>query len=242
MNRSTLLTLRGTGAALLTGGLVALGSLPAAAHVTVHADSTESGGWAALTFRVPNESDSASTDKLVVTLPQDTPLASVSVRPVPGWSAEVTTKTLPKPVESNNTTIKEAPRTITWTADSREAAIAPGQYQEFSISGGPLPAPGTLVLPAEQTYTDGEVVSWSEPPSEGEEPEHPAPTIEVTAAGEGGHGTDEGGEPAAAATQPEPSDASGSSDTTARVLGGLALVVALAGAGIAIVTGRKRSA
>lgn len=241
MNRTTLRS----GAALMTAtAALAASALPASAHVRVKPDATASGGYAALTFRVPNESDTAATTKLVVTLPQDRPLASVSVRPVQGWSAKVTTAKLPKPVTSNDLTLKEAPRTVTWTADSKAAGIAPGEYQEFSISGGPLPEPGTLVLPTKQTYSDGEVSDWSEVPKEGgEEPESPAPSFEVTAAEEDGHGgtadkaEDEGGETATAAAEPASAD---SSDTLARVLGGLALVIALAGAGIAVI-GRRVS-
>src|SRR5699024_10446028 len=144
MNRTFLRS--GAALTIATAAFVAT-TLPASAHVHVHPDSTASGSYAALTFRVPNESDDASTTKLVVTLPQDRPLASVSVRPIPGWSAEVTTKDLPEPVTANNLKLTEAPRTVTWTADSTEAGIAPGEYQEFAISAGPLPEPGTLVLP-----------------------------------------------------------------------------------------------
>ena len=234
MHRSTLLTLRGAAAATATGALLALGAVPASAHVTVRADTTTTGEWSALTFRVPNESDETATKKLVVTLPQDTPLASVSVRPVPGWTAKVSTKELPKPYEENGLKLTEAPRTITWTADSKEAAIQPGQYQEFSISGGPLPKPGTLVLPAKQTYSDGEVVAWDQKPTKGgEEPEHPAPTVEVTKAG-AEQPADE------ASTSAGSQDASAdSSDTTARVLAGAALLVALVGAGFAGVAARR---
>lgn len=235
MHRTTHLTLRSTAALATAAAAVALGVQPASAHVTVRADATESGGYAALTFRVPNESDSASTDTLVVTLPQDAPLANVSVRPVPGWTAKVTTAKLPEPVKSNDLTLTKAPRTITWTAKDEAAAIDPGEYEEFSISGGPLPEPGTLVLPAEQTYTDGEVSDWADEAKGDEEPEHPAPTIEVTAAEDEATGDEE---EATAATEPASEN---SSDTPARVLGGLALVVAVAGAGIAVVTGRRRS-
>ncbi|NYF97782.1 YcnI family protein [Janibacter cremeus] len=242
MNRTVLRS--GAALAIASAAVVAT-TLPASAHVHVHPDATESGGYAALTFRVPNESDSASTTELVVTLPQDRPLASVSVRPVPGWSAEVTTKKLPEPVNTNNLTLTEAPRTITWTADAEDAGIAPGEYQEFAISAGPLPEPGTLVLPTKQVYSDGEVANWSDVAEEGEEePEHPAPSFEVTAATESDQATtdddqattDEGGEADAAAA---PAEASDPSDTPARVLGGLALVVALAGAALALISRRR---
>lgn len=236
-------TLRSGAALSLTGLLLAATSLPASAHVRVRADSTASGSYAGLTFRVPNESDTASTTRLVVTLPQDRPLASVSVRPVPGWKASVKTEQLPEPVTTNDLKLTEAPRTITWTAESADARIAPGEYQEFAISAGPLPEPGMLVLPAKQTYSDGEVADWSEEAAEGEEePEHPAPAFEVTAA------EDEGGAPAAASseeTDAAPASAAVStdvgSDTLARVLGGAALVVALVGAGAALIGLRRRA-
>lgn len=154
MNRSTRLTLRSTAALAVVTVATGVGAQPASAHVTVRADATAAGAYAGLTFRVPNESDSASTDKLVVTLPQDKPLSSVSVRPVPGWTAKVSTEKLPTPVKSNDLNLTEAPRTITWTAENEGAAIAPGEYEEFSISGGPLPEPGTLVLrPSRPTPT-----------------------------------------------------------------------------------------
>lgn len=233
-------TLRSGAALTLALAALTASALPASAHVRVTPDATASGGYAALTFRVPNESDTASTTKLAVTLPQDRPLATVSVRPVPGWTAKVTTAKLPEPVTTNDLKLSEAPRTVTWTADSTAAGIAPGEYQEFAISAGPLPAPGTLTLPAKQTYSDGEVSDWSDvAEAAGEEPEHPAPSFEVTAAEEGGHHAtaDEGSETATPATQAATAD---SSDTLARVLGGLALVVALAGAALAL-RGRRRA-
>ena len=154
----------------------------AAAHVRVHPDSTASGSFSALTFRVPNESDSAGTVKVTVQLPQDTPLIYVSTKPVPGWTAKLTEEPLPKPVESSGTTITKAVRTVTWTA-AKGTQIGPGEYQEFSISGGPLPAAGPILFPTEQAYSDGTVVAWDQPtPASGPEPEHPAPAFEITAA------------------------------------------------------------
>ena len=42
-------------------GLLIAGSLPASAHVHVEADDATAGGFTVLTFRVPNESDTAGT-------------------------------------------------------------------------------------------------------------------------------------------------------------------------------------
>ena len=214
----------------------------AAAHVHVHPDSTASGSYAQLTFRVPNESPTASTTKIVVTLPQDTPLSSVSTRPVPGWRAVVTDATLPKPVDVSGTTLTTAPHVVTWTA-SPGSAIAPKQYQEFAISAGPLPAPGELTLPVAQTYSDGKVVSWSQPAKAGEpEPEHPAPAFEVTAA----TGSDDdamaapaGDAAAGAEAQPASHATAEQSDPAARWLGAAALVIALLAAAGVVVTRRR---
>lgn len=211
-----------------------VGAGTASAHVRVHADSTTAGSFSALTFRVPTESDTASTVKVEVSLPQDQPLLSVSTKPVPGWNANIVEAPLPKPVTSEGATITKAPRTVTWTVTDKAAAIAPGQYQEFSISAGPLPPAGSLLLPVTQTYSDGKVVAWDQPtPASGEEPEHPAPELTVTAAASTENGAT--ASPAAGPGNPAaPVDASVTPpDNLARGLSGAALVVALG----ALVTG-----
>ena len=100
-------TLRRAGAALAAVAVVAAAAMltaPAAsAHVRVIPESTEGGGFAKLTFRVPNESDTAGTTSLVVTLPENAPLAFVSVQPVSGWTATVTKAKLATPVDVHGT-------------------------------------------------------------------------------------------------------------------------------------------
>jgi len=221
--------------ATLAFGLALSGTV-AQAHVTARADTTTTGEFSAVTFRVPNESPKASTVRVSVELPQQTPLLYVSSKPVPGWKVVTTEAKLPEPVESYGTTITKAARTVTWSADPG-SEIAPGQYQEFSVSVGPLPAAGTLSLPAVQTYSDGEVVAWDQPtPEGGEEPEHPAPAVVVTAAGGAGGST-----PAASSTLAPTASAAGRADRTARGLAGGALAVALAALVVAV-AGYRRTA
>ncbi len=214
--------------------VLAVASPPAQAHVTARADSTIAGSFSAVTFRVPNESDQASTVRVSVELPQQTPLLYVSSKPVPGWQVVATEEPLPEPVEASGTTITKAVRTVTWSADPK-SGIGPGEYQEFSLSVGPLPAAGTLLLPVQQTYSDGEVARWDQPtPEGGDEPEHPAPVLVVTAA------------PAAQGSGPVPSATSaasqvGGSDGTARGLAGGAFGLALAALLVAIVGYRGRA-
>jgi periplasmic copper chaperone A len=147
---------------------IAIPATAASAHVTVNSSQAVQGGYAKLTFRVPNEKDSAATTKLEVVLPVDQPIAHISVKPVPGWT--VTT-------EKTNQAISK----ITWTADA-SAAIQPGQFQEFDVSAGPLPQADQITFKALQTYSDGDVVRWIEVPQDGkDEPAHPAPVLKLAA-------------------------------------------------------------
>nr|WP_328706994.1 DUF1775 domain-containing protein [Clavibacter zhangzhiyongii] len=82
-------------------------------------------------------------------------------------------------METDDATITDAPIEVTWTADDG-VGLKAGEFQRFTISVGPVPETGSIVLPAHQGYSDGSVVDWDEAtPASGEEPEHPAPTLYV---------------------------------------------------------------
>lgn len=238
-------------AALLVGG-------PAYAHVTVDPGEAEQGGYATLTFRVPNESEDAGTTRLRVDLPADTPISSVRTQPKPGWEAKIRTEKLDEPVDVGGIDVTEAVTRITWTARDG-VSIGPDEFEQFRISAGPLPAGvETLELPATQTYDDGEVVKWDQPMGEdGAEPERPAPSlalVEATGDGHGGAGTNGSGQDpsGAAAASDSASDsadesATGSStaavDGTARTLGGVGTAVGVLGllVGIGAIVATRRS-
>ncbi len=169
--------------------LLLLGApLAADAHVHVDPGQATPGSYTDLTFKVPNESATAGTVKVVVDLPTTTPFTSVSYLPLAGWTTTVDTEKLAKPVKTDDGTITEAPIRVTWTAASG-VQIAPGQFQQFTVSAGAVPDTGSVELPAHQYYSDGTVVDWDQPtPASGKEPEHPAPTlyIDTPAPSEGG--------------------------------------------------------
>ncbi|RIQ11109.1 YcnI family copper-binding membrane protein [Jiangella rhizosphaerae] len=234
---------------LAAGGAVTLGvvlAATAAAHVTIRPDVDTAGSYAKITVRVPNESDTAGTVQVRLELPADSPIPSVRVQPHAGWTAELTTTQFPEPVQVGDRTLEEAVTAVTWTADPG-VRIGPGEFDEFAISVGPLPEAGTYFLPATQTYDDGEVVAWAEETVEGqEEPEHPAPALEVVeATGEDGHGgapaaenvSDEGGGEATASA-----GGGDTSDDLARGVGIGGLVVGAAGLGIGAAALRRRHA
>jgi periplasmic copper chaperone A len=207
---------------------IVVGAAPAFAHVTAQPGQAEQGSYSVISLRVPNESDTAGTVKLEVTLPADHPITSVRTTPRPGWTATMTKAPVNPPVESHGRSITEAVRTVTWTADPG-VRIAPGEFVDFPLSLGPLPTnTGQLVLPSVQTYDNGEVVAWDQPPAaDGSEPERPAPSVTLTPASDEGGQT---GAAAAAGTTAGP-PASGS-DTTARWLGGAGLLVGALGLGV----------
>ncbi|KND31754.1 YcnI family copper-binding membrane protein [Streptomyces acidiscabies] len=231
-------------ASAVAGTAVLALSSPAFAHVSVVAEGTAAkGGYAVVDFRVPNERDNASTVKLEVTFPADHPLASVMPQPVEGWSVVVTKGTLAKPLSVHGKQITEAVTKVTWTASGK--GIQPGFIQQFPLSVGALPEDtDSLVFKALQTYDNKEVVRWIEVQADGaEEPEHPAPTLALAAAsGDGHHG---GGATEAAAkttTTSASSSDTDSTDTTARVLGVVGIVVGIAGVAYGVLAGRRRTA
>ncbi|MGX7723166.1 YcnI family protein [Rhodococcus pyridinivorans] len=212
--------------ATATAALMVAGAGIASAHVTVVAPGAEQGGYTVLTFRVPTESETAGTTALTVELPG---LRSARTEPLPGWTA-----TVEKDPESQLAT------SVTWTAEP-DVQVGPGQFQQFVLSVGPLPEEDEVAFPAIQTYSDGEVVAWDEITTGDEEPERPAPSLTLVASSGDGHGgsgdahvTDTG--------QTAVASEGTTTDSTARWLGGIGLVLGALGAALglgAVIRGRR---
>jgi uncharacterized protein YcnI len=226
-----------------------LGTGIASAHVTanVYGPQPTKGGYAAIVFRVPSEEkDPITTTKVAVDFKPDYGIGSVRTKPVPGWTAEVTKSKLPTPItKDNGTQITEAVTAVTWTAQPGSELKAT-DYQEFSVSFGPLPTNVDQVeFPAHQTYSDGKVVDWNQPtPANGEEPEHPTPAVKLAAKAADGD-AHAGMAANTATTTGEHTEAAAASDNTARWLGGAGLLVGAIGLGVgagATIRARKATA
>ncbi len=191
----------------------------AEAHVTVSSPGAVQGGSdQVITFRVPTESDTASTTGLRVQFPTDTALASVLVQDVAGWSWKVTEVKLATPIDTDDGPVTEAVGEVDWTATGD--GIKPGGFGQFNVIVGQLPKTPSLTFKAIQHYSDNTDVSWVEVAAPGSaEPDHPAPALDlaVSATTSTGNGSSSN------------STASESSVTVAIILGAVGIAVGAAG-------------
>jgi uncharacterized protein YcnI len=209
----------------VVAGLLIGGAGIASAHVTAHSpDQLTQGGDAEIVFRSPNEQDTASMTKLAVDFSTTSPIGDADIKPIPGWTYQVTMTNLKTPVKMADDTITSAVQSIVWTAQPGYA-IKPGEFQEFTISVEGLPSnTAEMDMPAVQTYDNGAVINWNQPtPANGQEPEHPLPHLALLTAAQAA-----AADPANAATVDMAgmtTVAASSTDGTARWLGGIGLLL-----------------
>ncbi|MDT5365348.1 MAG: hypothetical protein QOC69_7110 [Mycobacterium sp.] len=223
--KHALVTTATTGAAMSIALLS--GAAPAWAHVHVDADDAAPGSSAVLTFRVPGESETgALTTQFSVALPN---VASARAEVMPGWTSRLDRNAAAGTVSS-----------VTWSA-APSVGISPDQFALFRISVT-LPNQPSVSFPATQTYSDGKVVHWDQPPLPGGgEPEYPVPELALSGAPAPEHQMTPSPVAAAAPTgQPVTGAAPKTADDTARWLAGGALIVAAVGVVVAVV-GRRRT-
>lgn len=138
---------------VLLGGLMLL-ALPVLGHVTVSTDNPSAGGFAVYTVRVPNESETGSTTRIEVQIPER--LEASRYQPTPGWNMSI----------DDGVLVIEG------------GSIGPGQFEEFRFQARNPEESGDLVFPAIQTYDDGEVVNWTGEPGA----DTPASVVEISPA------------------------------------------------------------
>jgi uncharacterized protein YcnI len=208
----------------LTASVVVAGT--ASAHVTVSGQDAAPGGYGKITFRVPNESDTASTVALRIQIPQEAAMTSLRTQPVPGWTVTRTTSDLKEPLQFQGEEIRSYVSVVEFRAQAG-GGIAPGEFQEFALSGGPFPEVDELAFPAVQVYSDGSESAWIEPTVEGqEEPDRPAPVLTLAADAAPGASSDSG---TTGAEEDHSHDAASDPGGPALFLAILALLVAIGG-------------
>ncbi|WP_350348288.1 YcnI family protein [Agromyces sp. G08B096] len=229
-------------AALGGGLLLALAApLSASAHVGVEPTSTAEGSYTVVAFAIPHGCGDSPTTKLTFTMPEGVDRVTPTVNS--GWTIEKVVEELPEPkTDSHGANLVDRDAQVVYTA----VTPLPSDLRDVIELSFQLPADAageTLAFPVLQECAEGST-DWSELAEEGEEePEHPAPSIVVTAAEAGGHG--HGG--ASDEAMDDPADASGASDATAATgddpvarwlaVGGLA--VGVAGVVLAVLARRR---
>jgi uncharacterized protein YcnI len=195
----------------------------ASAHVQASSDDAARGGYATVSFQVPNESTTgAATTALTLDLSN---ASAVRTETKPGWAAKIDRD-------------GDKVRSVTWTA-APNGGIPVDQFDVFRIAVK-LPDADSVSFPATQTYADGVVVRWDQPLVPGSaEPEHPAPTL-VLAAGSTPKPAHHPAPTASAAPTATPAALQPHKvvDNTSRILAGAALLVGGLGVGLALIVRR----
>jgi periplasmic copper chaperone A len=209
----------------------------AAAHVTVSPSSLAQGtDDAILTFRVPNESATATVTGLRIQFPLAHPIVLVNPEAGSGWQVKAVKTALPKPITTDDGTFTSTTSEIDWTGST----IPVGQFGEFNVLAQGIPTGASqLVFKAIQSYSDGTVVSWIEVPDKAvPDPEHPAPTIALTAPGGSGSAGAASSTATTVTATATVTASSGSNawEIAALILAGLAIVLSV----LAVWLGRPR--
>lgn len=145
--------------AVLTAAAAVVVLAPAAgAHADLDAEPAVGGIPAQLRLHVPNERRDAATVRIELRFPDGDPWSAVSATPAGAWEPTVTAAG------------------IVWEGRRLEGT----QAADLAFTATLPAAGGELVVPVLQTYDDGEVVRWIDPPTAGGgAPDHPAPVLSI---------------------------------------------------------------
>lgn len=156
---------------------LALPVTAAQAHVSLHPNALPQGSFITTSFRVPNEETKANITAVRVQLPSG--ILSAQAAPPPGWSFKAKTEQLAKPIKTDDGTVT----TQVTELDFAGGKTPPGEFVAFPVTMNvpdSAKAGDVLTFKTLQKYSDGQTVRWIEASAEAD---HPAPTVDITAAG-----------------------------------------------------------
>ncbi len=144
-----------------------VGAGAASAHARLSPPVSDANTLQLYSLAVPTEkAPPATTTKIVLTVPAGFSIDSFV--PNPGWH-----RVLQQTGSGDSAVIQQ----VTWTGGH----VPTGEDSLFQFLGEPA-KPGTYTFQVEQTYSDNEIVNWSDPESGAD----PAPTIEAKSSLGGG--------------------------------------------------------
>jgi uncharacterized protein len=150
-------------------GAVALALVVAAAasaHARISPPVSLANTLQLYSLAVPTEKANATTTKIVLTVPKGFSIDSFV--PSPGW-----TRVLKQTGSGDSAVIQQ----VTWTGGN-----VPTEEDSLFQFLGETSGTGTYTFQVEQTYSDGEIVNWSDPETGAD----PAPSIEAKSSLGGG--------------------------------------------------------
>jgi periplasmic copper chaperone A len=234
----------------VAAGAVVLMAGPAAAHIEPTEESIPAGAFGDVTLVVPHGCEESPTRQLSVQIPEG--VLNVTPQVHPGWTVDAPTEQLADPItDEEGEEITERVSQVTFTAQPGNE-LQPNLRDSFTIGFKAPDTPGEMLFfKTVQTCVEGETAWIEEFSGDGEEPEHPAPAMEITEATGDERGDDAAEETtddatdddaaAAADTDDGSEDDDDSSATTIAVAALAVAVVAILGAGFAVLRTRQSS-
>ncbi|WP_242090855.1 YcnI family protein [Curtobacterium sp. DN_7.5] len=229
------------GAATLgvTAAIVLGTAAAASAHVEATATSTAADSYTTATFSVPHGCDGSPTTKLTFHVPES--IIEVTPTVNPNWTITKTTEPYTSASASaDDESAEDAGQRVSAVTYTAKTPLPADERDTFSLSFS-LPdgkAGDRVEFPVTQTCEKGSV-EWDQQQQDGKaEPEHPAPSVVLTAA----VATEPDGDPIE--TTPTASAASGTSsdpDLVGRFLGLGGLVLGAAALVVAVASTRRRT-
>jgi periplasmic copper chaperone A len=163
---------------MIAAAALAALAVPAAAeaHVSFHPNALPAKSEVTVDLRVPNEIDNGNITSVALKLPNG--IIEALGDPPAGWSFKAKTRTLAKPVKTDDGLVSTEVTEVAFTGGH----TPPGEFVNLPLT---LAMPDSakqgsvLSFPTVQTYSTGQVVRWIGSPSD----DNPAPTVDVTAPG-----------------------------------------------------------
>ncbi|MFZ7088179.1 YcnI family protein [Curtobacterium sp. RRHDQ10] len=230
-----------------TAGIAAaivLGTAAAAsAHIEATATDTAADSYTTLTFSVPHGCDGSPTTALTFHVPSSVIEVTPTVNP--NWTISKATEPYTSASSAADSENPEDAGTrvtsVTYTATTPLPADERDTFQ-LSLSLPDGKAGDVVAFPVTQTCEQGST-AWDQVQEAGQdEPEHPAPSVTLTAAIPGADDDDDhAAAHATAAAAATDTTSTGAPDNVARGLGIAGLVVGAVGVVSAVATARKRT-
>jgi uncharacterized protein YcnI len=231
----------------VAGAGLALMALPAGAHISPDKSGVPAGSYNSVTLTVPHGCEESPTKAIAIQIPEG--VLSLTPQVHPGWDIATEMEQLATPVEGEGDPITERVSKVTFTAQAGNE-LNPHYRDTFTVGFKTPDTEGEyLFFKTIQTCVAGETAWIEEYTGDGPEPDHPAPALEVTAAGPE-EGSDDSSTETTVADDGSSDDESASTDDNGNdddsdsakglAIGGLAVgLLGLATGGFALVRTRK---